>query len=314
MKLSVIVPAFKVSAYIYECVLSLLSQQTNFAFEVLVCDDASPDNTRNVLRYLEPAFPNLKVLENESNLGLVGTMSRLLAEANGEYIAYLDGDDLALPGKLQQQVDYLDRNSDCSLVYHESDMFDTVSGKTLKLYSRENYNACYIPQKANISHLVRYGTVLQASSIMFRRHAHLQESLRHGCSIICDFPWHILNLGFLGGTMDRLDIVLGRYRVHTNSFGGQTAQSSERRLLVTEEIANACRLGLRFGLTEKIVTSGVNHAYFAASLYFLKRGEDLLFIQMIEKSACDELFFDNRHEFAWQHRAEPNSVRVRLGL
>lgn len=314
MKLSIIVPAYKVSPYIYECVLSLLSQQTNFAFEVLVCNDASPDNTRQVLGYLESAYPNLKVLDNQPNLGLVGTMSRLLSEAKGDYIAYLDGDDLALPGKLQLQVDYLDQHPGCSLVYHESDMFDTVTGATLKLYSRDNYNARYIPQQADISHLVRYGTVLQASSIMFRRHAHLQDALQHGCKIICDFPWHIMNLGYLGGTMDRLDAVLGRYRVHGQSFGGQTAQSSERRLLVTEEIASACRLALQFGLAPEVVTAGVNHVYFAAALYFLKQGQHALFGQMIEKSVGDALFFDNRHQLAWQYRAEPARVKAELGL
>ena len=68
MKLSVIVPAYNVAPYIYECALSLLSQQTDFTFEVLVCNDASPDNTRQVLGYLEPFYTNLRVLDNEANL------------------------------------------------------------------------------------------------------------------------------------------------------------------------------------------------------------------------------------------------------
>ncbi len=59
MKLSVIIPAYKFSAYIHECLLSVLAQQTTFDFEVLVCNDCSPDNTRDVIRYLEPAYPQL---------------------------------------------------------------------------------------------------------------------------------------------------------------------------------------------------------------------------------------------------------------
>ncbi|MBU2181053.1 MAG: glycosyltransferase family 2 protein [Gammaproteobacteria bacterium] len=314
MKLSVIIPAYKVAPYIYECVLSLLAQQTNFDFEVLVCNDCSPDNTRQVLAYLESSYSNLKVLDNNPNLGLVSTMSRLLDAASGEYIAYLDGDDLALPGKLQQQVDYLDQHSGCSLVYHESDMFDTVTGDTLRFYSRDNYNFSYIPQQAGILHLIQYGTVLQASSVMFRRHPNLQDALKHGCKIICDYPWHIMNLGFLGGTMDRIDAVLGRYRVHAQSFGGQTAQSSERRLIVTEELISACRLGLKFGIAQDLVTLGINHVYFAASLYFLKLNNTDLFIKMIEQSATDKAFFDTRHQFAWKHREAPMQVKADLGL
>ena len=61
MKLSVIIPAYKFSAYIHECLLSVLAQKTSFNFEVLVCNDCSPDNTLEVIRYLAPAYPQLKV-------------------------------------------------------------------------------------------------------------------------------------------------------------------------------------------------------------------------------------------------------------
>ena len=89
MKLSVIIPAFKFAAYIQECLLSVLAQKTTFDFEVLVCNDCSPDNTRDVIRYLEPAFPQLKVLDNTSNTGLIGSMANLLRAARGDYIAYV---------------------------------------------------------------------------------------------------------------------------------------------------------------------------------------------------------------------------------
>lgn len=160
MKLSVIVPAYNLSPFILECLLSLLSQKTTFDYEVIVCNDCSTDNTLDVIHYLSGAFSQLKVLHNETNLGLVATMRRLLQATSGDYIAYLDGDDVALPGKLQQQVDYLDQNPGCSLVYHESDVFDSATGKTLKLFSRDYYNARYVPRQSDISHLIRYSVYL----------------------------------------------------------------------------------------------------------------------------------------------------------
>ena len=309
MKLSVIIPAFKFAAYIQECLLSVLAQKTNFDFEVLVCNDCSPDNTRDVIRYLEPAFPQLKVLDNTSNTGLIGSMANLLRAARGDYIAYLDGDDVALPGKLQAQVDYLDANPGCAISYHESDMFDTVTGARLKWYSKEFYNAVYIPQKADISHLIRYGTFLQASSIMFRRHDSLLQALDHGSKIICDYPWHIMNAGFLQGTVDLLPQVFGRYRVHPNSFCAMTQQSAARRVQVTEELVSACRLGERFGVSSDVIQLGVNHQYFAAALFFLKNQEDDLFLQMIERSADQPLWFDGRHQQAFELRTNPKDVR-----
>ncbi|RVT46986.1 glycosyltransferase [Rheinheimera sediminis] len=313
MKLSVIVPAFKLAPFIYECLLSLVTQHTNFDFEVVVCDDASPDNTFEVINYLQSAFPHLVVLRNEVNLGLIGTMRRLLETARGQYIAYVDGDDIALPGKLQQQVDYLEQHPGCSMVYHESDMFDSATGQHLKWYSKDYYNYQYIPQQADITHLIRYTVFLQASSVMFRRHASLIQALQHDCKIICDFPWHMMNIGLLGGTIDRLDAVLGRYRIHNNSFGAQTQQNHQRRLNVTEELVSACRLGQQFGVAEDVIEYGVNHIYFSAALYFLRLNETELFRQMIELSASRQLYFDQRHQSVFEHRDQPDVVKQQLG-
>lgn len=312
MKLSVIIPAYRFSAYIHECLLSVLAQKTTFDFEVIVCNDCSPDNTRDVIRYLESGYPQLKVLDNTQNTGLIGSMANLLRAARGDYIAYLDGDDVALPGKLQAQVDYLDANSDCAISYHESDMFDTVTGARLKWYSQEFYNAGYIPRQADISDLIRYGTFLQASSVMFRRHHQLLQALEHGSKIICDYPWHIMNAGFLNGTIDLLPQVLGRYRVHPNSFCAMTQQSAIRRVQVTEEMASACRLGGRFGVDADVIQAGVNHQYFAAALFFLKTRQDALFQQMIERSAEQPLWFDHRHQQAYEGRGTPELVRQLL--
>lgn len=314
MKLSVIVPAYNLSPFILECLLSLLSQKTTFDYEVIVCNDCSTDNTLDVIHYLSGAFSQLKVLHNETNLGLVATMRRLLQATSGDYIAYLDGDDVALPGKLQQQVDYLDQNPGCSLVYHESDVFDSATGKTLKLFSRDYYNARYVPRQSDISHLIRYSVYLQASSIMFRRHHHLLEALEHGCKIICDFPWHIMNAGFLGGSIDRIDQVLGRYRIHSQSFGGQTKANHERRARVADEMAGACSLGAKFAVPADMVLQGRNHIYFSTALYFLKLGEDALFTETIERSVVNELYFDERHRLAYLNRATPERVRTELGF
>lgn len=313
MKLSVVVPAYKLAPYIHECLLSLLAQRTNFDFEVVVCDDASPDNTYDIISYLQSAFSNLVVLRNDVNLGLIGTMRRLLETAKGQYIAYVDGDDIALPGKFQQQVDYLEQNPGCSMVYHESDMFDSATGQHLKWYSRDYYNYKYIPQQADITHLIRYTVFLQASSVMFRRHASLTQALQHHSKIICDFPWHIMNVGLLGGTIDRLDSVLGRYRIHSNSFGAQTQQNHQRRLKVTEELASACRLGKQFGVATDIIEFGVNHVYFSAALYFLRLNETELFRKMIEQSVSSELYFDHRHRLVFEKRDQPDLVKQQLG-
>ncbi|MEC7468603.1 MAG: glycosyltransferase family A protein, partial [Pseudomonadota bacterium] len=189
MKLSVIVPAFKLEQYIEPCLRSVLEQTVNFDYEVIVCDDASTDNTAAVIQRLENAFPHLRAIYKTQNGGLANNMKTLLSSAQGEYIAYLDGDDIALPGKLQKQVDYLDSHPDCQMVYHESDMFDSDTNASIKLYSQQHYNWQHVPARSGIEHLIRYGTYLQASAVMFRRHDHLVETVLADCKIILDYPF-----------------------------------------------------------------------------------------------------------------------------
>lgn len=313
MKLSVIVPAYNLEDYIGPCLESLLAQACDFEYEVIVCNDTSTDGTASAIEKVKDDCPELLVMTNPVNLGLVATMARLLEAVSGDYIAYLDGDDLALPGKLQALVDYLDAHPDCAIVYHEAEVFDSDSGQTLKHYSHDFYNARYIPKRAGIDHLIRYGTFLQASSIAFRRHHSLIRALEHDCSIICDYPWHIMNAGFLHGSIDRIDAVLGRYRVHSNSFGAQTARDTRRRLKVTDELEKACRLGERFDVAQPIVDAGVAHVRFAAALYFLRQGEDALFSDMIQASANGDFFFDDRHRNAVDLCRNPQAVRQMLG-
>ena len=113
MKLSVIIPAYKFSKYIEQCVLSVLFQNTNFEFEVLVRDDFSNDGTDEILERLSIYYPNLKCFKSEENWGFHKNIKFLLEQASGDYISYIDGDDYYTDkDKLQKQIDFLDNNPD----------------------------------------------------------------------------------------------------------------------------------------------------------------------------------------------------------
>lgn len=113
MKLSVIIPAYKFSKYIEQCVLSVLFQNTNFEFEVLVRDDFSNDGTNEILERLSIYYPNLKCFKSEENWGFHKNIKFLLEQSSGDYISYIDGDDYYTDkDKLQKQVDFLDNNPD----------------------------------------------------------------------------------------------------------------------------------------------------------------------------------------------------------
>jgi glycosyltransferase involved in cell wall biosynthesis len=312
MKLTVIVPAWNLEAYIGECLQSVVDQEVDFEYEVVVCDDKSTDGTASVIADFANRYPQIRSIFKSVNQGLAQNMTTLLEAATGEYIAYLDGDDLMLPGKLQKQVDHLDQHPDCQMVFHESDVFNSDTGAHIRYFTREFYNWHLLKSRTTIQDLILYSTYIQASSVLFRRHDHLVDTVAKECRIILDYPFQILNAGYLNAHIDYLPEVLGRYRIHQNSFGSQTARSLERREQVLQDVVWACKAAQQFGVSDDIITRGVNHQLFAAALYFLQRDDFQRFKTYINQSTDGVWFFDSRHEMAFRQQQHPDLVKSGL--
>ncbi len=318
MKVSVLVPVYNLARFIEPCLLSLLEQQTDFEFEVIAIDDGSSDDSWSIMQRLALQWPALRAMQNEQNMGLARTQKRLLGEAKGAYLAYVDGDDLGLPGKLQRQADYLDAHPGCTLCYHEAEMFDDETDARIKLFTHDYYNARYLEPVMTREALIRFGVFVNASSIMFRRYDGMADAIDEGCKIILDYPWHILNLSLNPGTLDFIPELLGRYRFHAQSFGGQTRKSAERREQSLRDLLRACDNAAAFGADPVVIAQGRAHHYYSAALYFLRQDDVARFTQLIEQSAAEvaELapgwFFDERHQLAWMQRAHPAAVMQQL--
>ena len=311
-KISIIVPVYNLEEYVGDCITGLLTQKTNFEFDIIALDDGSTDGSFKILCGLAANHSNLQVLSNPENLGLARTMCKLLGLVHGEYIAYMDGDDLAYPAKLQTLADHLDSHPDCAIAYHDARMFDSDSDQTIQIYSRDHYNRPHIPANARVEHLIRYGCFLNASSVIYRRHDHLQEAVDQSCQILLDYPFHILNALFQRGTIDRIDAVLGGYRIHSDSFGGQTKRAPERRIQVLRDQERACENAARFGIDPDIIAAGIAHHRFATALYFLKAEQDDLFRRFIQEASHDNWFFDERHKLAFENQNNPDHIRQQL--
>ena len=314
MKVSVIVPVYNLESYIGPCLTSLLQQETNFDFEVVVVDDCSTDNSLRVAESFIERFPNkLKVIANSTNKRLAETKKVLLSHVSGDYIAYVDGDDLALPGKLQAQADFLDNHLDCGLVYHDSEVFDSESGKVIGQYVRDYYNRKYIPDWSDITHLIRYGSFFQASALMYRRHDYLLECVDDQCKIILDQPFQILNAGYLNAKIGRIDAVLGGYRIHSNSFGAQTLKDPSRRQQVLADQLQAISNGRKFGVPDNVIAEGAGHYYMATAMFFLKRDKAELFNYYLDLSAKTDWRFDKRHSLLIERRDDLEACKRIIG-
>jgi glycosyltransferase involved in cell wall biosynthesis len=97
-------------------------QKTNFAFEVLIHDDASTDGTADIIREYELKYPNIikpiYQTENQYQKGVAIGATYLYPRVQGKYIAECEGDDYWTdPYKLQKQVDFMEHHPDCGLCY-----------------------------------------------------------------------------------------------------------------------------------------------------------------------------------------------------
>ncbi len=113
---SVVVPCYNYARYLPVSVGSALAQE-GVRVEVIVVDDASPDDSFEVATGLAAADGRVRVLRHEHNAGPVGTYNDGFAVATGDYIVRLDADDLLTPGSLARSVALLERFPSVGLVY-----------------------------------------------------------------------------------------------------------------------------------------------------------------------------------------------------
>ena len=119
--------------YIREAIDSVLMQETDFEYEIVIGEDCSTDNTRAILLEYKEQFPDkFKLLLHEENLGIVDNMLTTFKACSGKYVAMLEGDDAWTdPTKLQKQVDFLETHPEYVVTYHNIELV-TPEGKHLR--------------------------------------------------------------------------------------------------------------------------------------------------------------------------------------
>lgn len=128
-KVSVVMPAYNVSTFIAGAIKSVLAQ-TFTDFELIIVDDGSTDDTALICNRFDD--PRIRLV-SQKNRGLAGARNTGIRAANGEYVAFLDADDLWRPEKLQEHVAHLDANPSVGVSYSAAQFMDE-SGELLPLY------------------------------------------------------------------------------------------------------------------------------------------------------------------------------------
>lgn len=113
MLISIIIPAYNVEVYIKECIHSAFAQ-THKPIEVICIDNNSTDNTWQKLKQLHEKYPSL-LIDKELKPGAPAARNKGLALSKGEWIQFLDADDLLLPEKIEHQAKLLQNKNENDL-------------------------------------------------------------------------------------------------------------------------------------------------------------------------------------------------------
>jgi len=116
-------------SFIEKAIKSVLSQNINFSLELLIIDDASEDDCQKIINSIAAEYPStITAFINNENIGPINCARKLLSEAKGKYIAWLDADDYWLYNdKLQLQVDFLEKNVDYIGCFHDAHIKSTIN-------------------------------------------------------------------------------------------------------------------------------------------------------------------------------------------
>lgn len=130
---SVIMAAYNAEETIEAAIRSILLQ-THDNFELIICDDASTDNTWCLMRSLADEDSRIKLIRQEKNRGSAVARNRCLLQAQGEYIAIMDADDLCSENRLAVQVSFLERHREVAFVGLLGEVFHNIPGDCSKCY------------------------------------------------------------------------------------------------------------------------------------------------------------------------------------
>lgn len=136
---SIITPTFNCASFIKETIKSV-QEQTYTKWEMIIVDDCSQDNTKEIVEAVNDDRIHYYCLEKNSGVAVARTKAMDLA--NGEFMAFLDSDDLWMADKLENQLAFMEKNNiafSCTS-YEQIDEYGKSLGKIIKAIPKTNYN------------------------------------------------------------------------------------------------------------------------------------------------------------------------------
>lgn len=222
---SIVMPTFNSGRYVEESVQSVLAQ-TLKNWELLITDDGSSDNTRQLLEGLAKNDSRIKLVFNAVNCGASAVRNEAMGRAKGEYVAFLDSDDLWLPNKLAEQKKFMDKGLDFSFAPYEIvNESGQTTGKKID---------CGAPSRVGYLDMLKKRATMGCLTVAIRRSAlanHKMPCIRQGQ----DYALWLRVLKSVPFAA-RMDVVLAHYRNVPGSISSNKFRKAVRQWQIYRNI------------------------------------------------------------------------------
>ncbi|KVC85098.1 glycosyltransferase family 2 protein [Burkholderia ubonensis] len=300
--ISVVVLCYNLDRYIRQCLESVLSQEVDVSFEVVVGDDGSIDNSVDVIESIRAKYPDIITLvAHEHNVGYSRNLADVMAHVSGEYVATIDGDDLMLPGKLARQFEFLETQREFGMVVHRMRTVDAVTGEPVNFPLARTK-----PVVFDAEYLIEHGPFFFNSSVMFRGALRRRHAVDLELKVVADVANLVQCLH--GSRAAYLDQDLGVYRVNPKGFTSTVIRNPARHETNISDLMYTCNMAEALGMKPEIVDRGRAGILLRSAILYLENGFYDQFEHCIQKSAeFAELGVKQQTLYAMRHR--PKTLR-----
>lgn len=230
---SVLISTYNHGSFIAEAIEGALMQKTEFSFEIIISDDCSTDETRQTVEDFQRHYPDrIRTFFSAKNEGGHANFDRLFNEARGRYVSLLEGDDYWTDSlKLQKQVDFLERNPDFAICFHNLEI--KTEGQQPEITGTTNHNE---PTVSSLERITRFNYIWTVSCV-FRKN--LIAGIPSWVHTLPLGDWPLFVLLAEKGSIRYLDEVMGVYRIHPGGVWSKQAQ--QKKMAKTVRVAEVCR-------------------------------------------------------------------------
>src|SRR5215475_11867987 len=239
-RVSVIIPSYNCARFVSRALRSVL-EQTYTDFEILLADDGSTDDTRDVvMRY----GPKVRYMY-QPNRGLSAARNFALSTATGDLVAYLDADDMWYAQKLEKQVRFLDETPHCGLVHTDVDVID--EGDQI-LRGRFNHTPPRsVPKGHCLLELLRRGGNMQICTVLVRHELVRKVGLFDERLVTVQDYLHYVLVAIEGQPFGYIDEPLALYRWRAGSLSSNKRREHEDLVRMFGILLTEKALGRRCG-------------------------------------------------------------------